>query len=50
MTHVEPNTTESNDSYTAEEDMDQEVDEDFENFQLDGLQEDLVLDDFNDEH
>ena len=33
-----------------EEDANQEVDEDFESFQLDGLQDDLVLDDFNDEH
>ena len=49
MTHTESN-VDTNDSYTSEEDMDQEVDEDFENFQLDGLQEDLVLDDFNDEH
>lgn len=40
----------TNDSYTVEEDADQEVDEDFESFQLDGLQDDLVLDDFNDEH
>ncbi len=40
----------TNDSYTVEEDAEQEVDEDFESFQLDGLQDDLVLDDFNDEH
>jgi DNA-directed RNA polymerase subunit beta len=39
------------DSYTiVEEEVEQEAEEDFENFQLDGLQEDLVLDDFNDEH
>ena len=46
-------TSESNidadDSYTLEE-TEPETDDDFENFQLDGLQEDLVLDDFNDEH
>jgi len=40
----------TNDSYTVQEDAEQEVDEDFESFQLDGLQDDLVLDDFNDEH
>ena len=27
-----------------------EQEEDFESFQIEGLQEDLVLDDFNDEH
>ena len=49
VTNSEPH-TDANDSYTIEEDANQEVDEDFESFQLDGLQDDLVLDDFNDEH
>ena len=40
---------EIDDSYTVEE-VEPEQEEDFENFQIDGLQEDLVLDDFNDEH
>ena len=41
----------TDDSYTiAEDEVDPESEEDFESFQLDGLQEDLVLDDFNDEH
>ena len=49
VTNSEPH-ADANDSYTIEEDANQEVDEDFESFQLDGLQDDLVLDDFNDEH
>ena len=40
---------EIDDSYTVEE-VEPEQEEDFENFQIEGLQEDLVLDDFNDEH
>ncbi|WP_368259653.1 DNA-directed RNA polymerase subunit beta [Clostridium paraputrificum] len=40
---------EIDDSYTVEE-VEPEQEEDFESFQIDGLQEDLVLDDFNDEH
>ena len=43
------NNIDADDSYTLEE-TEPETDDDFENFQLDGLQEDLVLDDFNDEH
>jgi len=45
------NSVDSDDSYTLEEtEPESDSDDDFENFQLDGLQEDLVLDDFNDEH
>lgn len=40
---------EIDDSYTVEE-VEPEQEEDFESFQIEGLQEDLVLDDFNDEH
>ena len=38
------------DSYTVEEETEPEVDEDFENFEINSLSDDLVLDDFNDEH
>ena len=37
------------DGYTVEE-SDVEIDEDFDNFEIDSLTDDLVLDDFNDEH
>ena len=40
---------EIDDGYTVEE-VEPEQEEDFESFQIEGLQEDLVLDDFNDEH
>ena len=37
------------DSYTVDDESEVE-EEDFESFEIDSLQEDLVLDDFNDEH
>ena len=49
-TIVEP-TIDDDDSYTlSEEEPEQELEEDFVSLGIDGLQEDLVLDDFNDEH
>jgi len=46
-------TIDEEDSYLVveeEEEVEQETEEDLESFQLNGSQEDLVLDDFNDEH
>ncbi|MDD6793867.1 MAG: DNA-directed RNA polymerase subunit beta [Clostridiaceae bacterium] len=42
-------TVDADDSYTLSEE-EPESEEDFDNFEIDGLHEDLVLDDFNDEH